>query len=407
MGNIYLNQKDWGKGVNYTIKQEVIMKRNMILAVALIIISVHMNTCAQIKKEQIIEIGETVTIKSKILNEDRKILVYLPAEYKNSSTRYPVLYTLDGNTYFMASLGIMKYHADFDNAPEMIIVAIPNTNRQRDFTPTKTDYSPVSGGADNFLKFIKEELFPFIEKNYRTQPYKVFSGHSLGGLCVFYALLYEPDMFNAFIAVSSSIWYDDKLLIKKAREVFQGTSKFKKSLYFSVEAGNGEHVKTNQEMAQLLENNTREDFQWKFKWMKDEGHVSLWVRSFYVGFEFVSPWNLPERVTAGGLDAIIEHFNELKLDISEDMLRHFGYNYWRQDNYEQAIRVFKLNVEKFPKSEETYHQLGDVYRDSGQLEIAVKTWKKGIEVAEENSNKPLINILLQHIEDAKKELKKK
>jgi tetratricopeptide (TPR) repeat protein len=97
----------------------------------------------------------------------------------------------------------------------------------------------------------------------------------------------------------------------------------------------------------------------------------------------------------------------LKLDISEDMLRHFGYDYWRQKNYEQAIRVFKLNVEKFPKSEETYHQLGDVYRDNGQLEIAIKTWEKGIEVAEENSNQPLINTLLQHIEDIKKELEKK
>lgn len=259
--------------------------------------------------------------------------MYLPEGYKDSTTRYPVLYALDGNTYFMASIGIFKYHAEFDTEPEMIIVAIPNTSRQRDFTPTKRDYSPVSGGAANFLKFIKEELFPFIENNYRTQAYRVFSGHSLGGLCVFYALLYEPEMFNAYIAVSSSIWYDDKLLLKKAKKVFLGS-------------------------------NTREDFQWKFKWMKDEGHVSLWVRSFYAGLEFVSPWNFPERVKARGLDVIIEYFNELKLDISEDMLRHFGYDYWRQKNYEQAIRIFKLNVEKFPKSEETYHQLGDVYRDN-------------------------------------------
>lgn len=365
-----------------------------------------MNVFAQVKKEKIVEIGESITIKSKVLNEDRKILIYLPEGYKDSTTRYPVLYVLDGSTYFMPSIGILKYHVEFDMVPEMIIVAILNTSRQRDFTPTKTDYSPVSGGAANFLKFIKKEVFPFIENNYRTQPYRAFSGHSLGGLCVFYALLYEPEMFNAYIAVSSSIWYDDKLLLKKAKEVFQRTNTFKKSIYFSIEAGDDDHVKTNQEMAQLLGENTREDFQWKFKWMKDEGHVSLWVRSFYAGLEFVSPWNLPERVKAGGLDIIIEYFNELKLDISEDMLRHFGYDYWRQKNYGQAIRVFRLNVEKFPKSEETYHQLGDVYRDNGQLEIAIKTWEKGIEVAEKNSNQPLINTLLGHSEDTKKQLEK-
>lgn len=383
------------------------MKRYLFLGTILIIITLHLSVFAQVKKEKIVEIGESITIESKILNEDRKILIYLPEGYKASKARYPVLYTLDGSSYFMPSIGILKYHAEFDMVPEMIIVAIPNINRQRDFTPTKTDYSPVSGGAANFLKFIKEELFPFIESNYRTQPYRVFSGHSLGGLCVFYALLYEPDMFNAYIAISSSIWYDDKLLLRKAEEVFQGAKPFKKSIYFSIEAGDNDHVKTNKEMAQLLENNNRVDFQWKFKWMKDEGHVSLWVRSFYAGLEFVSPWNLPERVRAGGPDAIIEHFNEMKLDISEDMIRHFGYDYWRQKNYKQAIRVFKLNMEKFPRSEETYHQLGDVYRDSGQLELAIKTWEKGIEIAKENSNKPLINTLLQHIEDIKKELEKK
>jgi len=89
------------------------------------------------------------------------------------------------------------------------------------------------------------------------------------------------------------------------------------------------------------------------------------------------------------------------------MLRHFGYHYWRQDNYEQAIRVFKLNAGKFPESGENYHQLGDAYRDNGQLEVALKTWKNGIKVAEDNSNQPLINTLLQHIEDTKKDLEKK
>ena len=123
------------------------MKRYLFLGTMLIIIALHMNVFAQVRKEQIVEIGESIKIKSKVLNEDRKILIYLPEGYKDSTTRYPVLYALDGNTYFMASIGILKYHAEFDTVPEMIIVAIPNTSRQRDFTPTKTDYSPVSGGV--------------------------------------------------------------------------------------------------------------------------------------------------------------------------------------------------------------------------------------------------------------------
>jgi predicted alpha/beta superfamily hydrolase len=374
-------------------------------SVLLLIIFTPVNLKAEVKKDEII-IGETVTIQSKILGEDRKILIHLPDGYKDSSARYPVLYTLDGNTYFMASIGIVKYHSDFDTTPEMIIVGIPNIDRTRDFTPTRTDYSPNSGGAEKFLKFIREELFPFIKKNYRTQSYRVFSGHSLGGLCVFYALLCHPDMFNGYIAVSPSLLYDDGLLLRKAKKIFLKPHDFKKSLYFSIESGKGKYVQSNLKMEQILKNHTLDNFIWKFKWMKDEGHVSLWARSFYRGFEFVSPWNLPEKVLTGGLDAIKKHMIELKLDISEEMLIHFGYKYWRKDNYKEAIKIFKFRTEKYPKSGEAYHQLGDVYRDSDQVDLAIEMWKIGIKIAEKNSNIHLKKLLLQHIKDAKKPQKR-
>ena len=85
--------------------------------------------------------------------------------------------------------------------PEMIVVGIQNTNRTRDMTPTKTE-SANSGGGENFMKFIETEVMPMVEKNYRTQPFKIFAGHSLGGLTVIYSFVSRPDLFNAYIAAS-------------------------------------------------------------------------------------------------------------------------------------------------------------------------------------------------------------
>jgi predicted alpha/beta superfamily hydrolase len=382
------------------------MKR-FVVFIAFLILFGTLAKAGEVKKEETIEIGEKVTLKSKILNEDRKILVYLPAGYNRTPRRYPVLYALDGNTYFMASLGILKYHTDYSSAPEMIIVAIPNVDRGRDFTPTQTDYSSSTGGADKFLDFIRDELFPFIEGNYRTQPFRIFSGHSLGGLCVFYALLTRPEMFDSYIAISSSIWWGDKMLVKQARDFFNGTDIFDKSLYFSIEGGDSDHIKSNQEMSQLLENCQRQDFRWKFEHMKDEGHVSLWIRSFYEGLSFVSSWNVPERVENMGVNAVLIYFADKKIDISEDLLEHLGFGYWRQDKYPEAIKIYSLYIEKYPDAADAYHTLGDICRDSGDIARAVKTWKKGLIIAREKNQTALINVLLQHIADAEKKEEKK
>jgi len=125
-----------------------------------------------------ITIGETATIYSKILNEDRNVLIYLPDNYKHSQLNYPVIYLLDGNYFFLPTAGMVEFLATINKAPKMIVVAIVNTNRIHDFST-----SP-SGGAPKFSAFLKNELVPYMNKIYRTEPYNIFIGHSLGGLFV-------------------------------------------------------------------------------------------------------------------------------------------------------------------------------------------------------------------------------
>ena len=131
-------------------------------------------------------IGTIDSIHSKILNEQRKIWVYVPnngSTDANTLQRYPVVYLLDGDAHFYSVVGMIQQLSQVNGntiCPEMIVVGIPNTDRNRDLTPTHTDvdrsmgidssFSKISGGGEQFMAFIEKELIPYIDSTYPTKP---------------------------------------------------------------------------------------------------------------------------------------------------------------------------------------------------------------------------------------------
>src|ERR1051325_1125715 len=182
-------------------------------------------TCPAIAQEnaQEINIGERFTVHSKILSEDRPYWVYLPRSYFSKTVApksYPVMYLLDGDAHFHSASGVVQFMSSGINGnvqiPELIVVAIPNTHRTRDLTPThsllgtdgKEEQSfSSSGGGDAFLKFLEGELIPLIEGKYRTAPYRLLVGHSFGGTLAIHALESKPNTFQAIIAIDPSLWW--------------------------------------------------------------------------------------------------------------------------------------------------------------------------------------------------------
>ncbi len=153
-----------------------------------------------------------------------RIMVSLPGSYKASGddTRYPVLYTVDGQWHFsiaQAAVGGLYYDR---GARESIVVGITwvgdedNANRLRveDFTPTKTDFNPGSGKADSYLDFIQYELIPYMAKNYRTSDDRTLSGSSFGGLLTLYCLFTRPTLFSDYLATTPAIWWDESVIRK-------------------------------------------------------------------------------------------------------------------------------------------------------------------------------------------------
>lgn len=193
--------------------------------------------------------ADIIKLSSKVLGEDRKIYVYVPpADTSLPNKRYPVLYVLDGDNHFSLLAEYCRYlsRRDVNVVPEMIIVGIPNTNRTRDLTPTNSiiDYEgkpdtssnpryKSSGGGNNFLQFIGTELIPYVDAHYKTQPFRIFAGHSFGGITTINCLLTQPDMFGAYIAISPSFWWDKGYLLKLADEKLKNDRIINKMIFYS------------------------------------------------------------------------------------------------------------------------------------------------------------------------------
>jgi predicted alpha/beta superfamily hydrolase len=162
----------------------------------------------------IVPLGTKLLVRSKVLHETREVIVSTPPSYSRAGERFPVLYVLDGSQNLLTSVSASRALASAGRMPQAIVVAIVNTQRDRDFTPklVRTHELPPGvstiGGADTFLQFIRTELIPTIDSKYRTQPMRTIIGHSLGGLLAMHALATSPQLFRAYITLEPSLWWD-------------------------------------------------------------------------------------------------------------------------------------------------------------------------------------------------------
>jgi predicted alpha/beta superfamily hydrolase len=178
---------------------------------------------AQNQDDKPLAIGVTKKIHSAELNEDRTLNIYLPDGYSPENTaKYPVIYLLDGsiNEDLIHIVGIVQFLTMIEKMPATIVVGIANVDRRRDFTfPTtiekdKKDY-PTTGSSTKFMAFIEKELQPFVEKNFKTNGTRTIIGQSLGGLFAVEVLTKKPSLFDNYVIVSPSLWWDNESLLNK------------------------------------------------------------------------------------------------------------------------------------------------------------------------------------------------
>ncbi len=350
--------------------------------------------------EPALTLGRTDNLHSKILDEDRELMVYLPTGYESSEARYPVLYLLDAGTRFLHTSGTVESLARTGHIPEMIVVGVRNTNRTRDLTPAVTNVDAESvedfraqavlngGGADRFLDFLTDELVPYVESTYRTVPFRVLVGHSFGGLFAVHALTTKPGFFQATLAISPSLWWDDGEPVERTRKLFESRPDLTHRLYATLadEAGDmGEQFRNFQAVLRYL---APEGLDWKAQLLDGEDHGSIPVVSVYQGLRFFFPkWQVPPFAREEGLRAIDAHYAALsesygyELSTPEATINNLGYRFLGED-VERAIEIFRANTERFPGSANVYDSLGEALEAANQLEESLANYRKAAQMAE-------------------------
>ncbi len=355
-----------------------------------------------------ITIGETVTIPSKILGEERTLLVSTPPTYDQSSQRYPVLYMTDGGAHLTHTRGTVDFLARLGLMPQVIVVGVNNTDRTRDLTPThvasrtingRVFESPTSGGAPKFLDFFERELFPFVDAHYRTLPLRFFTGHSFGGLFALNAFFTHPDMFTAVLAVSPSLNWDDDLPNRQADSFFDGRDELSVTLFVAMaDEEEGDPAPTRLDrLEKTLSEADVDGFEWAVMRMPDETHGSVVLRAHYWGLRNVfEGWQLPTDPETGrfvgGLDGIKTHYAGLskKFGVTvapdEAIVNRMGYEVLGREEFDSAIAIFRYNVELYPESANVYDSLGEALENAGLLNEAFASYSKAVDNAARNGD---------------------
>lgn len=224
---------------------------------------------------------DTFKIESSVLGETRVICVWTPPSYNNSLAPMPVLYMPDGGIredFPHIANTLAKLVAE-NTLPDTILVGIENTERRRDLTgpsddPAEEQIAPLTDGSSKFRQFIADELFSEVERRYRITGKKAIIGESAAGLFVVESMFLEPDMFDAYIAMDPSIYWNHQFLVRTASEHLSEFPESSKRFWFA--GSDAEDIQTNtRELKLILEQHAPETLTWLYSDQPNEQHSTI------------------------------------------------------------------------------------------------------------------------------------
>jgi len=339
-------------------------------------------------------VGELDSVYSTVLDESRKFCS-VPPGLKGSvaDTKYPVLFLLDGNHHFLLVAGITT-QLSRTISPNMIIVGINNVNRWRDFTPSHVESNEQSGGGNKFLDFIESDLIPYINKKYPAASNKTFVGHSLGGLIVINSLITRPNLFNNYIAIDPSLWWDDLKFLNMADSVFANNQFKGKSLYVGIAntmkegmdindvqndtAESTNHIRSILQFVKSTEEQKDNGLEFDSKYYKNDGHNSITVIAYYDALRFLFSWYAlsgmdkfydPDSNTT--VEELLAHVNTHFTNVSNRMgykvippdayMEILARRFTNKDMHEKALACLKKYIADYPKSDRAYEAMAKHY----------------------------------------------
>ena len=389
----------------------------------LIVIFVFLFTFSNVNNAQEsseISIGKNVTIFSKILKENRKIWVYTPDKTSKANVddkEYPVLYLLDCEAQFYSTVGLIQQlsQANLNSVlPEMIVVGVENKDRFKDLTP-------VLNSTNSFTNFIEQELIPYVNNNYKASNYKLLVGHSLGGLLAMDVLGKKPDLFNAFIVIDPSMWYNNEMFLNEVSLNVKNSAKTNQKLFMGVantlpkgvliadldkdKSFETQHIRSIFKLDQNLKQNSK--IKYAQKYYEKESHISVPLITQYDGLRFIFDYYLIDATEKEFIDSspiivskLRNHYTKVSNELGykvcppESFINYIAFDALTKKQYEKAEGLYKLNIENYPISSKVYEAYADFLLAIENNSEAIKMYKKALSIKEDDSIKnKLKNIL--------------
>ncbi|TGE22878.1 alpha/beta hydrolase-fold protein [Hymenobacter metallicola] len=368
-----------------------------------------------------ITIGHIDSLSSKVLQERRGLWIYVPpaaAEPGYAPKHYPVLYLLDGDLNFAYVTALTQQLHLSGQGPEMIVVGIPHPypTRTRDLTPTHstrrwdgTEDRALngSGGGEKFLEFLETELQPYIDANYPTVAYRLLVGHSLGGLAVLNTLATKPKLFNAYLAIEPSLWWDNTLVLRKLDAAGQQGRFTGQKLFLAVAhterpdldtaqvrrdtTGSTRHTRANLALVDRLRRQKPGSLAWQWKYYPRENHFSVAVpaeydalHAFFRHQELALPTSPTDpRFT---LAVVQRHYAQVSQQYGyavlppEETMNMYAWGYMQHKLWEKAYQFLQLNLTNYPQSYNAHASMAAYYEQRGDKAQALRYYAAALRI---------------------------
>jgi predicted alpha/beta superfamily hydrolase len=394
---------------------------------------------AQIKTKDIV-IGSSYSFIPKNIEGTIELSVHLPAGYEASTEKYPTLYLLDTDQDFVFGSAVADFLADNDRIPGLVVVGV--------------FLGKASGAPPALIAFLENELFPFVEKNYKVEPCRILYGHSARSFATLYILLNRPDFFYGYICagfgLTSPPWTTAIDLVKLSETKISEMKTLKKSLYFAL--GNEQPFFPGvRKFMDILTAKAPKDLDWNYENMPNDDHFSNKLKTLYNGLEFVfKGWYPPVDIAKAGPEAIKSHYDrlsdrlgfktgipqkamyravmnwlayqnqvEVALAVVKGLKEKYSFDCgvkegdfifgagsaMNSSNFDDAIKIYSYLCNEHPQSPADFNGLGEVYEKIGKPEQAMRNYEKAVRLAQAN-NDPSLKKYQGNLDRMRKLLKK-
>jgi predicted alpha/beta superfamily hydrolase len=290
--------------------------------------------------------------------------------------------------------------------PPIIVVGVLHPARMRDLTiGTDKETPSIVGNGEKFMLYVEKELIPYIESNYSTASYKIFIGHSVGGLTVVNTLIHHPNLFNSYVSLDGALWWNNQQIVTEAKMILANESYKGKTLFMALanrmEKGmdtlrvqkdtteSTELIRSNLEFIKDVFKNKTNQLRFKHVFYENDDHSSVRLIGEYDALRFIFDY-YKLKIYNSQLDDpdfkldsfIVTHYNNISEQIGylvkpdESQVNNLGYHMLNQKQFIKAEALFKLNIANYPETANCYDGLGDLYLAKGDKLKAIENFKK-------------------------------